>query len=250
MDEKLHFLLTLQDYEQRRNRIDLRAPERRRQQLEEKIYELREGLAQARQELLRTQRQLTGAERELDEREEELRQCLGQQALSRKPEAFRALGAQIAQLREKISRSEDSILQELEAQEEKKRDFARLEEETRGRIASLEEEKAAQGALLAESERALRALEEKIKTFRETIVEAEVLNLYDQVRSRGVGFPWLVAVAEHRCQGCHIRLSPEQEVFFHQNPHRFSFCEQCGRLLHRPSSRAGAEDGEADSDSA
>ncbi|MDR2377352.1 MAG: C4-type zinc ribbon domain-containing protein [Puniceicoccales bacterium] len=250
MDEKLPFLLTLQEYEQRRNRIDLRAPEQRRLQLEEQSHELREGLAQARQELLRGQRQITGAERELEEREEELRQCLGQQALSKKPEAFQALGAKIAQLREKISQSEDSILQELEAQEEKKRDFARLEEETLERIASLEKEIMAQEALLAESEEALRVLEEKIKTFRESIVDAECLSLYDQVRARGVGFPWIVAVAEHRCQGCHIRLSPEQEVFFHQNPHSYSFCEQCGRLLHRPSSRAGTEDGEVEADSA
>ncbi|MDR3143849.1 MAG: hypothetical protein LBT57_03345 [Puniceicoccales bacterium] len=249
MDEKVHFLLTLQEYEQRQSRIDLKVPERHRHQLEEKKHDLQEELAQARQELLRGQRQITGNERELKEWEEELHQCLGQQVLSKKPEAFRALGDKIAQLREKISQSEDSILQELEAQEEKGQAFVRLEEEIWEQIASLEQEMVTQGTLLAESEQALRVLEEKIKTFRETIVEPEYLNLYDQVRARGVAFPWVTAIVEHRCQGCHIRLSPEQDVFFRQNPCGHSFCEQCGRLLYRPNVRAGMEDGEAETGS-
>jgi len=232
MDEKIRFLLTLQEYEQRLARVDPERQRSRLRQLEEAARDLPRRLARARQDWLGEERKIAVAEQGLGEREERLRQCLGQQALSPRPETLQALGAQIARLKAEISEGEDAILQQLEICEMKKKDLARLAEETRGPMAALEKDVAAQKALCMESEQVFRALQEKIGAFRKNIVDAEWLQCYDRVKARGIRPPWLVSASDHRCQGCHIRLSPEQEAFFAQNPRSQAFCEQCGRLLY------------------
>jgi predicted nucleic acid-binding Zn-ribbon protein len=235
MDEKIHFLLTLQEYEQRLEGISLPKFQSRLSQLQETVRNLTEDLQQAHQDLLRDQQQLQASEGELYALEENLRQCLGQQAISKKAETFQALGMKITQLRKQISDSEDAILQHIEAHETQKTSHVQLEMETQKQVTVWESEIAQQKTLYREAEQALQVLREKIKIFRENIVDPALLHRYDQVRSRGIHFPWVASVENHRCQGCHIRLSPEQDQFFQKNPESQDYCENCGRLLYVPS---------------
>ncbi|MDR2419875.1 MAG: hypothetical protein LBD40_00930 [Puniceicoccales bacterium] len=244
MGEKIHFLLTLQQYEQRLATIDLKEYAARLLCLQKSLQDLTEHLDQVHHDLLCEQQYIRTSEQELFRLEENLRQCLGQQASSKKAEAFQALGAKITHIREQIASCEENILQHLEIQEDKQKAFAGLAKETEDKKRKLQEEIAEQQKVFAECEQNILSLQEKIKTFRENIVDRELLQRYDHVKSKNIHFPWLTSVADHRCQGCHIRLSPEQDDFFRQNPEVQDYCEQCGRLLYVPASTM--EDEEAD----
>jgi predicted nucleic acid-binding Zn-ribbon protein len=242
MDEKIRFLLTLQEYEQRLEGISLPKLRSHLSQLQETAQSLTKHLQQVHQDLLHDQQHIQTSEGELQALEENLRQCLGQQAISKKAETFQALGMKITQLRKQISDSEDAILQHLEAHEIKKTSYMQLEMETQKKVILLESEIAQQKTSYRETEQVLQTLQEKIKTFRENIVDRELLQRYDQVKSKNIHFPWLISAADHRCQGCHIRLSPEQDNFFRQNPEAQDYCEQCGRLLYVPASTMKSEE--------
>jgi predicted nucleic acid-binding Zn-ribbon protein len=241
MDEKIRFLLTLQSYEQRLLKSNLQEQKSHHLHFQDEIKNLQEHFDQTRRDLLRDQQQVATLEYELCQTEENLRQCLGQQALTKKTETFQALGTKISQLREQISSHEDTILQHLEANETKKKALILLEKETQTKRIKLEAEMAKQCILCTEYEKAVIALQEKIRTFREDIVDRALLHRYDQVKARGVHFPWITPIEEHHCQGCHILLSPEQNIFFQKNPESQILCEQCGRLLYMPIPRMKGE---------
>jgi predicted nucleic acid-binding Zn-ribbon protein len=236
MSKKIHFLLTLQHYEQRLETIDLKKYTSRLLHLQKSQQDLTEHLDQVHHDLLREQQHIKASEHELCTLEENLRQCLGQQASSKKAEAFQALGAKITHIREQIASCEERIFRHLEIQESKQKAFAGIVKETEDKKKKLQEEMIKQQKVFAGCEQNITSLQEKIKIFRENIVDRELLQRYDHVKSKGVHFPWITSVKNHRCQGCHIRLSPEQDDFFRQNPEAQDYCEQCGRLLYVPAS--------------
>ena len=241
MDEKIRFLLTLQNYEQRLETIDLKEYASRLLHLQKSLRDLTERLEEAHHDLLREQQYIKTSEHELCTLEENLRQCLGQQATSKKAEAFQALGVKVTHIREQIASCEEDILRHLEIQEDKQKMFARLEKESEDKKKNLQEEIADQQKFFSECEQNIISLQEKIKTFRGNIVDRKLLQRYDHVKSKGIHFPWVTPVADHRCQGCHIRLSPEQDDFFRQNPEAQDYCEQCGRLLYGSASTMEGE---------
>ena len=63
-----------------------------------------------------------------------------------------------------------------------------------------------------------------------TQADESFLGHYDRVRKLTKRAPYVVQIAEHKCCGCHLRVSNEvsKTAFDHGEPH---FCDQCARMV-------------------
>jgi predicted nucleic acid-binding Zn-ribbon protein len=139
-----------------------------------------------------------------------------------------AIQHEIASIKERRGRIEDDLLERMERLEELELSISEAETATEAARAIAEQAESGAEAELAqvladlERETALRAT-------RASMVDPEVLELYDELRShkKGIG---AAALVDGVCQGCHETLSPmELDRLKHSDD--IKRCEHCRRIL-------------------
>lgn len=225
-------LLILQDRDNRRLAIEgqlARIPVETAE-LAHKIQEERDGLAAADMELKTLEVRRNALDQDVKSREERIRKYKNQQLDVKKNEEYQALTHEIATLEEEIGRlEEDEIALMLEI-DSKKEAFATEAAERQRRVALFEE--------------GIGSLREREKTMKEGLAEAQTetasaekevdpafRDRYTHIRGRGIRFPIVVPLQDHKCGGCHLRVSGEVETEVRRKTAPVS-CDSCGRMLY------------------
>lgn len=139
-----------------------------------------------------------------------------------------AIQHEIASIKERRGRIEDDLLERMERLEELETSISEAEAATQAARTAAQQAEAGAEAELAqvlidlEREKGLRAT-------RASMVDPEVLELYEELRShkKGIG---AAALVDGVCQGCHETLSP-MELDKLKHSEDIMRCEHCRRIL-------------------
>lgn len=191
--------------------------------LEEQVGELRLALDSVRTEQGRVEGEVESIEAKISA--EERRLFDGSVA---NPKELEAIQAEVRGLKQRRSRLEDEILEQMERREDLEGRLPALEGE-------LEEGRRRQDELEASSERELEetaaALEGRAgeRAALTSELDEELLELYEELRAskKGVG---AAALIDGVCQGCHQKLSP-LELDRIKRAEGIRRCEYCRRIL-------------------
>jgi len=144
------------------------------------------------------------------------------------PKELESIQSEVTNLRNRKSRVEDEVLENMERREELDGRLTQAEE-------AVESGRAGLSALLGESEEELQQIEKdlaRLEAERDVLLpefDQQLLELYDDLRrqKRGVGAASLV---DGVCQGCHQQLSPValEQLRRTDGVRR---CEHCRRIL-------------------
>ena len=146
---------------------------------------------------------------------------------------LQAISDEVASIRRRDSRIEDTILEVMEEREP----VDALATELEDRLATAESAAGSLEVQLTEADEALAVQERAITTERDRVaagVPAGLLDRYSKLRGRmgGVGVARLV---DGRCGGCHLALPATELDRIRKAPaDEVLTCEQCGRILVRP----------------
>ena len=166
----------------------------------------------------------------VEDLEEAIRKYQTQQLQVKKNEEYGALEHEIATARAKISETEDEELNVLEAIDHKAVANRRDEEEIAERIRVFETE-------LKRLDEAEREVEAAIETGRDAVKAAEtdvdpaLLESYRFVKTQVKRPPYVVALNDGRCGGCHLKVSGEIESGARKG-HDVVRCDNCGRIVY------------------
>lgn len=152
------------------------------------------------------------------------------QTLIKKPVEYAALERSIENLKNEASQIESDEIELLFEIDQKKEDFEKSKSEHEKTIILYENE-------IKRIEENAQGLLEKIDEARHQVREAEknissdFLQAYESLKKQKKRRPFLAAMQDGKCGGCHIKLSGEltEEVKKAINP---TNCEMCGRLLY------------------
>ena len=201
-----------------------------------KEEEAREQLAAAEKELEENGAARRRAEAELEDAEANLEKYQGQLLGAKTNVEYSGLQEQIQKTRERISATEDRILELMESGD----DLTRQRAESRARFeeeaSRLERERSA----IREAEQQKRARLVQLEDRREeraAQLSEEHLSHYERVRAARAGLA-VTLITEARCNVCHVRLRPQlfEEA---RRRDRILTCESCSRILiYRPEPEA------------
>ncbi|MDI6782977.1 MAG: C4-type zinc ribbon domain-containing protein [bacterium] len=166
---------------------------------------------------------------DLKEDEENVKKFTTQQYAVKTNEQYNALKHEIALVKEKISKTEDTILELMDKIDIAKRtwDEEKKKIEEGKRVLAEEEKKS-----LAEESR-LKSLIAELETQRKQIaetIEATLLASYQRISQRYKGLA-LVVVKGDVCQGCSMKLPPQVIAEVNKND-KIVRCENCARILY------------------
>jgi predicted nucleic acid-binding Zn-ribbon protein len=144
------------------------------------------------------------------------------------PKELESIQAEVTNLRNRKSRVEDEVLENMERREELEAQLTRAEEAVQTGRAGL-------SALLGESEEELQQIEKdvaRLEAERGVLApefDEELLELYEDLRrqKKGVG---AAALVDGVCQGCHQQLSPVALDRLRRTD-GVRRCEHCRRIL-------------------
>jgi predicted nucleic acid-binding Zn-ribbon protein len=193
------------------------------QELEDRVGEIRLGLDSQRREQDRLESEVASLAAKIAA--EERRLYDGSVA---NPKELESIRAEVGSLRNRKSRIEDEVLEQMERREDMEGHLPAAESElsdARQRLATLDSEAAKE---LRETETQLQEL----RTERAALVpefDDELLELYEDLRAqkRGVG---AAALENGVCNGCHQKLSP-LELERIKRTEGVRRCEYCRRIL-------------------
>lgn len=170
-----------------------------------------------------------GLETEVSSGEEKIAKFRSQQLQVKKNDEYQALGHEIEHAQaivEKLEEEEIGVMLELDTAKAK---IAAAEAVAKGNIAGHD----ARIAQLQERERNLAAeLEAAIAKVEEARsgVEPGVQSAYARL-SKNVGLPVCVPLKDHKCGGCHLKVSSGVESDTRAGG-KLAFCDNCGRILY------------------
>ena len=202
---------------------DVRLAAAKVQELEDRVGELRLGLDSQRREQERLETEVASLEAKIGA--EERRLFDGSVA---NPKELGSIQAEVASLRNRKTRIEDEVLEQMERREEMEERLPPLESdltEARRHLAALD------AGAAREREQAEKALAQ-LRSEREALLpefDEELLELYEDLRAqkRGVG---AAALEDGVCSGCHQKLSP-LELERIKRAEGIRRCEYCRRIL-------------------
>ncbi|MFP4156030.1 MAG: zinc ribbon domain-containing protein [Opitutales bacterium] len=217
--------VALQEIEKELKRVPLE-----RSKLEKQIEAEQGEIETAAQALKQKEVERSELDQQVKTKEAEIARFKNQQLEVKKNDEYRALTQQIEQSEADIGRLEESeitlMLEIDEAKEayeaEKKTIEARIEDQRR-RIAQLaEKEKNLKDSI----EAARSALAQSREGIEETYIEN-----YGRVKKLVKRPPYIVPIEDHKCGGCHLRVSNEvsRGAMDAGEPH---FCDQCARMVY------------------
>jgi len=224
-------LLVLQDRDMRRAllEVQLKAVPSEIASVQSKIEEERSAADTAKQDWKNLETRRKGLENEVTSEEEKIARFRSQQLMVKKNEEYQALGHEIEHAQEAVERLEEEeigILLELDSAKER---ITAAEAVAKGNIAGHE----ARIAQLKEREVNLAAeLETETKRVEEARAEVDPDGQASYVRlARNVGLPVCVPLKEHKCGGCHLKVSSGVESETRAGS-KLSHCDNCGRVLY------------------
>ena len=197
---------------------------------EANIRQLDERLAGMENELQELEVRRKDVEGEIGQAEASILRYKTQQMQVKKNEEYTALEHEIAALQQKISDLEDTELQILEDMDLKQ--------------TALEEARESLGAEKRTLEAHIGRLRENYQSFAselegaredvekcEQVMDPGVLQQYHYVKGQVKRPPYVVALEEGRCQGCHLRVSGEVDSAARKG-RELVRCDSCGRILY------------------
>ena len=202
---------------------DVRLAAAKVHELEDRVGELRLGLDSQRREQERLETEVASLEAKVGA--EERRLFDGSVA---NPKELGSIQAEVASLRNRKTRIEDEVLEQMERREEMEERLPPLESdltEARRQLAALD------AGAAREREQAEKSLGQ-LRSEREALLpefDEELLELYEDLRAqkRGVG---AAALEDGVCSGCHQKLSP-LELERIKRAEGIRRCEYCRRIL-------------------
>jgi predicted nucleic acid-binding Zn-ribbon protein len=140
---------------------------------------------------------------------------------------YRALTTEVDFAQKEIRACEDKILDGMVNSEEKEKQLKVAEAELKAETAEIEREKAA-ARVRTEEDQALLAAAEKRRQQLRSVIDGGVLHQYERVaKLRGTG---LAEAIDHRCSACQVMIRPQvwNDI---QAGNTVLFCETCQRVL-------------------
>ncbi len=234
MEPEIRQLLILQDRDQKWSKLiaELEFVPRERKTLENKVAELLATIENAQSHLKELERERQQVDGDIAAAEEKIRRFKQQQLEVKKNDEYAALTKEMERSQSTIDSLEDRGLEILTAIDEARATFneqkSKIDEQvnnTRYQIDQLKqrEEETAKRVEIAESDfNAARAG-----------IPVDWLSSYDRVRKTTRNFPYVAAIDEGKCTGCHLRISGEtiEALKLKGAP---AFCDQCGRIVYYP----------------
>jgi predicted nucleic acid-binding Zn-ribbon protein len=224
-------MLILQDRDMKLQQVEgqLAALPAERAACQAKIQELRSQIEGSRQRLLEMEARAKSIEGEMAALEEKMSKYKRQQVLVKKNDEYQALTHEIAAAAAGISQLESDELELLYALDEARKAHA-VEVKLLEEKIALEDQGVAR--LDEKEERCRGELDgaRSAKEEAEAAVDRAALSKYRQV-ARGIRFPIVVELADHRCGGCHMKVSAaiDSDV---RAAEEITTCDNCGRILY------------------
>jgi len=231
-DPQIEKLLIVQDRDVALQRIeqDLARIPVERANLEKQIAEEEKNIEAARASLKAKEVARHELDAEVKTKEGAIERFRNQQLEVKKNDEYRALTHQIEQTEAEIAELEEKeigvmleIDSEKEAFESAKAEIEARMAERRRQIEKLDERKTNLEASVAEARAALETARAE--------VEEDYLGHYDRVRKMAKRPPYVAPIEDHKCGGCHLRVSNDVDKVAHAvgEPH---FCDQCSRIVY------------------
>jgi len=199
------------------------------ERLKKRIGEVEAQIAQERADVKALEVRAADLNSERKSLEEKARKYRTQQMEVKKNEEYQALEKEIANLVTQASALEDDELTLLMQLDDEREAFAEKEKTHRKEIESLEGEiklvERRIETLKGEAGGLQTAVEERRKEVSDTYIRA-----YENARQRQKKAPWVVPVEDHRCMGCHLKISGSLETDSRKGAEP-AFCNNCGRLI-------------------
>lgn len=170
-------------------------------------------------------------ENEVAGKESSIARFRNQQLEVKKNDEYQALTHQIEQTQAEISELEEEEIGLMLEIDEAKETFEADKKVIEARI----DDQKAQIVQLGEREQNLKAsiedAKQALEKARSAEVEATYLEHYDRVKKLVKRAPYVVPIKDHKCGGCHLRVSNEvsREAMNAGEPH---FCDQCSRIVY------------------
>jgi predicted nucleic acid-binding Zn-ribbon protein len=198
--------------------------------LEKKLASEREVLEQALQILRALELRQKESEGDRAQTEQTILKLRGQLLEVKKNDQYQVMLHEIDGFKKKVSDLEGAEIEILiEIDEEKakvlidERSFLAREKEIRGQMELLGDRKTQLNSTIEE-------LKETLATARDE-VSADWMKAYDHVKNQVRKGPWVVALQQGRCMGCHLSVSNEVAQNFGEDA-GINHCDQCGRILY------------------
>jgi predicted nucleic acid-binding Zn-ribbon protein len=223
-------MLMLQETDLRMRRLQERLSmlpaetEKLRTELEEskkELHDTKEAAAKAEMEIKKIESEIAGVN-------QSILKLSAQSANIRKNDEYKAYLQEVENHKRKIGEFETAEIGWLDEIEKRKNAFSeakkRIEAKERGVQRQLEE--------WAELKREIEAELEKMKpvrTYQASVVEPDVLSVYERLLTRGKGIP-LVPIQNGNCGNCHLKLTPQTINLTRK--HEMVYCDNCRHLLY------------------
>ena len=198
--------------------------------LEKKLSSEREVLEQALQILRALELRQKESEGDRAQAEQTIQKLRGQLLEVKKNDQYQAMLHEIDGFEKKVSDLEEAeieILMEIDEEKEKvlidERSFLAREKEIRGQMELLGDRKTQLNSTIEEHEGTLAAAKDE--------VSADWMQAYEHVKNQVRKGPWVVALQQSRCMGCHLSVSNEVAQNFGEDA-GINHCDQCGRILY------------------
>jgi len=231
-DPQIEKLLIVQDRDVALQKIeqDLARIPVEKANLEKQIAEEEENIEAARESLKAKEVARHELDAEVKTKETAIARFRNQQLEVKKNDEYRALTHQIEQTESEIAQLEEKEIGVMLEIDTEKEAFESAKSEIEARMA----ERRRQIEQLGERETNLKESVEEARTALEAAraeVEEEFLEHYDRVRKMSKRPPYVVPIEDHKCGGCHLRVSNDVAKAAHAfgEPH---FCDQCSRLVY------------------
>lgn len=208
-------------------------------EIEAKLSSHKQQLEADKQTLAGNQKARRQMEGDIGTHNEKISRLRGQMNESRTNEQYHAFQHEIQFEEQEVRKIEDRILDRMEEAESLETNVKKAEEALKIEAQKVEREVAATKARVAEDEKAL-VEQRKLREETASMVSAEALRLYEQVRRAHGGVALAQALAD-RCQNCNVVFRPQFSYQVRSNE-QIMTCESCGLILYYEPPGAGVED--------
>ncbi|MDE0819843.1 MAG: hypothetical protein OSA95_01905 [Opitutales bacterium] len=194
--------------------------------LEKKLASEREVLEQALQILRVLELRQKESEGDRAQAEQTIQKLRGQLLEVKKNDQYQTMLHEIDGFEKKVSDQEEAeikILMEKEKVLIDERSFLAREKEIRGQMELLGDRKTQLNSTIEELEGTLATAKDE--------VSVNWMQAYEHVKNQVRKGPWVVALQQNRCMGCHLSVSNEVAQNFGEDA-GINHCDQCGRILY------------------
>jgi len=198
--------------------------------LEAQLTTARTGLDAAQAKAEQFQKERRAKERELEEATQHTKKKQARLFEIKTNEEYSAVLREIDALKQKTSKLEEEILEQMERADAISKAVTDAEAALKGAQAVQQSERQAKEAQLAAVQKELARLQETRKG-QASRLSADLLRLYTRLMgSRDVA---VVPVVDGSCQGCGMALTPQAYTEARRNDRMFT-CPNCNRILYYP----------------